>query len=446
MSSEEPRRGCFGCLFRFTLYSIIIAVVLVVLLVAGVLVFTGAIHDRYVFLPQLEKDIQRYAQAVQPVALDDGWNDYRCVMHTHSLWSHDSRVPFERILEAGKNVGVDAFFMTDHCIEGHADFSKQWQGLHDGVLFVRGFEMSEGFLLWNMPEDTSILCMMQPEQIAQMAEEKGGLLFYAHSEEDRLWDLPQYKGMEIYNIHTDLKDEKLFVFLVRALFSRPAYPELAMRLLYNDHPAIMAHWDELNQKRKITGFAANDAHQNNGIRLVYNQDGDFELWEAGPKFVKKFPKPISSLLYMYFKPTERNTTVYDFVVDKYEYSINFDNTHVLAKELTQEALVDSLIQGRCYVAFNGIAPAKGFVYIARDGKQQATMGEELKFSKGVTLKADAPLPCRYTVVKDGKTVHTFEGKTLDWQPTEAGQYRLELHLMLAGTWTPWIYTNPITLR
>lgn len=444
--SEENSRGCLSKLLRFALYALAAVVALVLLLVVGVLVFTGAIYDRFVYLPRVDKDIARYAAALEPVTLDDGWNEYRCVMHTHSHFSHDSTVPFERILEAGKNVGIDAFFMTDHCVEGHANFSLQWKGLYDGILFVRGFEMSHGFLLWAMPDDTSVLCMMQPEQIAHMAQERGGLLFYAHSEGNRMWDLPQYEGMEIYNIHTDLLEENYATLIPRLLYARRSYPSLAMRLLFDRHPDIFARWDSLNQQRKITGFAANDAHQNNGIRIIHAKDGRFQLWEAGPKFVTDFPAPINAYLNWYFKPTQDNQTVYNFVIDKYEYSINFDNTHILARELTQESLIESLRQGRVFVAFNHLAPAKGFVYFAQDGDQKAVIGEDMVFRTGVQLKAEAPLPARYTILKDGVAVHTFEGRTLEWNPVDHGQYRLELELMIAGEWTPWIYTNPITLR
>lgn len=440
-NTESP--GMLRLVLRWLFRGVMAVVVLLLLAVLGFFAYSGALYNRYVWLPKVERDVQALQPQVAPVALDDGWNEYRCVLHTHSHFSHDSRVPFERILEAGKNVGIDAFFMTDHCVEGHANFSLQWEGLHEGVLFVRGFEMSHGFLLWNMPPETNILCMMQPEQIAMMAEERGGLLFYAHSEEDRLWDLAQYRGMEIYNIHTDLKDESLALILPSLLLCHGRFPALAMRILFDRHPDIMGRWDGLNQTRSITGFAANDAHQNNGIRLIYNEEGRFELWEAGPKFVTTFSPLVSSLLKLWYRPTAKGETVLNFFVDKYENSINFANTHILARELTQESLVDSLIQGRVFVAFNMLAPAKGFTYFAESAGQKAVMGEVIPFTPGLTLRAEAPLPGRFTVVKDGVPVHTAEGASLDWKPDSPGQYRIEVELMIAGEWTPWIYTNPI---
>ena len=56
----------------------------------------------------------------------------------------------------------------------------------------------------------------------------------------------------------------------------------------------------------------------------------------------------------YYQPTKRDVTLLNFYVDKYENSINFNNTHVLAKELTADSLIESLIQGRVFVAFNSL--------------------------------------------------------------------------------------------
>ena len=35
--------------------------------------------------------------------------------------------------------------------------------------------------------------------------QNGGVLFSAHPENPREWDLPELTGMEIYNLHTDFK-------------------------------------------------------------------------------------------------------------------------------------------------------------------------------------------------------------------------------------------------
>ena len=63
----------------------------------------------------------------------------------------------------------------------------------------------------------------------------------------------------------------------------------------------------------------------------------------------------------------------------------------------------------------------------------------------VVLHARSPLPCRFTVVKDGRVVHQAEGRALDWLPAGPGKYRVEAELKILGEWAPWIYANPIHL-
>ena len=48
-----------------------------------------------------------------------------------------------------------------------------------------------------------------PDTIAKNVVEKGGIVFFSHTEEHRNWGNPYYQGMEIYNFHTDTKDENL---------------------------------------------------------------------------------------------------------------------------------------------------------------------------------------------------------------------------------------------
>ena len=48
------------------------------------------------------------------VTLDDGFDDYRAVLHVHSYHSHDSRGSLEEIRTAAKAAGVRVVMFTDH--------------------------------------------------------------------------------------------------------------------------------------------------------------------------------------------------------------------------------------------------------------------------------------------------------------------------------------------
>ena len=82
----------------------------------------------------------------------------------------------------------------------------------------------------------------------------GGLVVYVHTENPHNWSNPDYQAMEIYNIHTDIKDEdSLFPFIVNSIINGKKYRRWAYREIYDDQTAILANWDALNENRIITG-------------------------------------------------------------------------------------------------------------------------------------------------------------------------------------------------
>jgi len=94
-----------------------------------------------------------------------------------------------------------------------------------------------------------------------------------------------------------------------------------------------------------------------------------------------------------------------------------------------------------------IADSSGFVYMARNGNQKVVMGESIDFVPGeTTLQAFSPHVVRFRVLRYGKVVHEEDGASMEWKPDQPGKYRLEAYLNILGTWTPWVYTNPVNLR
>ena len=93
-----------------------------------------------------------------------------------------------------------------------------------------------------------------------------------------------------------------------------------------------------------------------------------------------------------------------------------------------------------------IADSSSFRWFAVAGTNQAVMGEAAPFATGTRLHALSPLPCRFTVLKDGNAVRQEEGRVMDWAPPGPGKYRVEAELKLLGEWVPWVYANPIQLQ
>ena len=419
-------------------------------LLAGMILFLfrDAIHDRYVLFPKQVVAWEELRKQRQEVTLDDGFTDVKGVCHSHSRFSHDSEMPFEKILEAAKKANIRFLFMSDHVINTKADFSWQWRGEHDGVFFFPGFEMGGGFLVWGLPQDTVLDDKIDKRLLAKMIDEKGGMVFFAHSERlEWFWDIPQLRGMEIYNIHTDFLDEKYIEVLPGMMLNTGKYPDQTIRKIFDRHDDILARWDEMNKTRKIVGMCSVDAHKNVGVRLVCDAEDQLVIRDTSPsldnsKNVNWLPR---WLLRPFFGDIAPGKTLFQVDWDPYERSLRYDNNHLLVKDVNEATLMEALREGRNFVAFDMLADATGFTFLAESGGRSAVLGDAIPFVAGAKLRIASPLPGRVTVMRDGVQVHQSEGRTFEVAADAPGKYRVEFDVRLMDEWTPWVYTNPINL-
>lgn len=430
--------------------------VLVVAVLLGIL-FVGLFHDalynRFVRFPKEKAAWDSFRANRIPVTTLTGYNEYRGAIHNHSHISHDSEVPWELILKTMKDQGRDFIIMSDHCQENDNNlYGLQWKGMHDGVLFIQGFEMQEGFMPVGLPEGTILSCDDEAPTLAAKIEQAGGTVFIIHAEQERQWELPQISAMEIYNIHPDFMDElkgfkRQLRLATNVLLNIRAYPDLTFRLVFDGSQKVIDKWDELNITRKIGGFGGNDTHQNVGVYGIYKPDGSLLLRHAEGEDIKTYKLNFLTrgLLRAFFGPLEPNREIFRFQLDPYERMTRFTCTHVLARELTEPAILQAIMDGRAFVGFDMIADSTGFVWLAKNGNKTAVMGESMEFAPGITLIAEAPNRCRFTVRRHGVQVYQEENVGIRWQPTEPGKYRVEAELNVAGTWVPWIYANPIEI-
>lgn len=454
---KERRQGCFWFGLRWSLRIAVVVVLLAVVLF--LVVFRGPLYHRFYLFPRQADAVEALEAARVPVTLETGWNEYRGVMHSHSEVSHDSIMKHEDILAALKEAGCRFILMSDHCVDGKADYSWGWKGLHDGVLFVRGFEMGYGFIPWGLPDDTVLSKSDPPEVLAQQIEELGGTLAICHSEEERNWELPQIKAMEVYNVHTNiiLKEEEDDDFM-RNLFkeviiNHRAYPEQTIRTLFDRDvlDLMLRKWDGLNTgDRTLTGFAGNDCHNNFGYRGIYTEDDAIYVIDTGhddpAEKAAEFELNVLTRLLarmLFAGPLEPGKEVFRFDLDPYARMSHYVNTHVLAGELSEPSVLEAVREGRAFFAFNMIGDATGFAFVAQNGGEKATLGEQIALAPGTKLRAESPLPCRFILVRNGERIAEMAGPSLEYDVSEPGKYRLEAELDIAGEWTPWVYTNPI---
>jgi len=330
----------------------------------------------------------KFAQERKSIPQAGVYNDYRAVLHVHAEDAPHTKGTRAEVLAGAKEAGVQVVMFTDH----RGPKPDTWSGMRDGILFIPG------------SEDDHLLRYPKPG-----AE----LRFLSHLEETPDATSTGFQGMEIYNRHTDATDEKAFDEYFKAAMKNPAewakiaaneskYPDEIYAAEQDYWPLLTSRWDKETVKHPFTGIAANDAHKNQ----TYN----------GVTF------------------------------DPYDVAFRFVSTHILALELTDSAIRDSLRNGRAYVAHDWLCDATGFVFTAGNNLGVFDMGDTVPMLPNTRLVARLPLAAKLKLIHNGSVVSESEGSELRFVPKEEGSYRLEAWLTVDGEDRPWIYANPIFLE
>lgn len=406
--------------------------------------FTPGLWHRWFTYPKLERMVQELQAQRREVPEIYDLKVYRGVMHSHSYWSHDSEGTLTRIIPAAKKNGIDFIFLTDHPHHSLDSFPRGYHGYYDGILIEPGSER-HGYCAW--PMDSTVIDWSVPrDTVIRDIVSRGGMFFYAHSEEDHNWSNPYYQGMEIYNIHTDIKDESLVPHVANFFVNGNKFRHWALRGIFDEPTSILALWDSLNTVRKIVGFSAVDAHENQNFRARMLADGRVQ-------WLRPDAKPFDTVevtfwnRWMFHEPDEEGW-VFEFMVDTYETSFNHVLNYVLADTLSVSSLRQHILVGHLFVAFKGLGDATGFMFYAVDNNDQvsAILGDSVSVNNVTSLRAVSPLPGKFRLVKNGKVIDESEPAVYgyDWDgPVEVGNYRVEVRVELDGEEVPWVYSNMI---
>ena len=343
-----------------------------------------------------------------------GMHDLSCVVHLHSTHS-DGTGTVRQIARAAARARADVVLLTDHdTLAAKREGEEGWYG---DVLLLAGEEVSplrrDHYLAFGIDREIRHRGL-DACAIARAVRDAGGFGFAAHpfSEGSKRFKRPgmpfggldcdALHGIELWNMANDAGEQLASIPAALRFLAMPA------RVL--DHPPErnMRGWDELCRTRRVVALGGLDAHQY-GKRI-------------GP-----------------FVPVR---------VMAYHRSFRLIRTHVLcekapARELEHDrALVyDALREGRCYIAVDAVAPARGFRFEAADVR----MGAEVPAGRR-TLHVRTPLPARLRLLRDGAEIAAAAGTTLDAEVEEPGAYRVEARRTSRGRERTWILSNPIYLR
>jgi hypothetical protein len=409
-------------------------------------------------LKAVHNDRIRIAGARHEVIDKTGYTDYRAVLHVHASDSPHTGGTRAELLDAAHKAGVSIVMLNDHT-GGDRDFiDDSWRGVREGVLFIPGAE-TEGFLVYPVSSIKGRKWTSREEYI-RIVKERGGNIFLSHVEEKLDWQVQGLDGIEIYNNHTDVKDEPGFYAWLRQNLVDPEglggleralrdYPQEVFGVCQDYLSEIMAKWDRELATYRLTGIAANDCHHNQVFTLtaVDTNTAELQYISSKPTSVRITSKDAPGIPEI-VRGRAPGEVVASLDFDPYDRSFRYVTTHILGKKLEEREVRDALTRGHCYVAHDWLCDPTGFCYLAQDerGRTVGIMGDQVRLGGGVVLKAALPAQCLIKVILDGKVLSETMGDSAQIIARRPGVYRIEGFLTIDGELRPWIYSNPIYVQ
>ena len=411
-------------------------------------------------LKAAHEDALRLQQKRKTLPPLPGFRDYKSIIHAHAEDSAHTGGTRAEMLADAKQVGVQVIMLSDHLRPPRDFINDSWRGLHDGVLFIPGSE-ARGFLVY--PVKSIMDRMDEPEEkLIPAVTVNTGLIFLSHIEERKEHSMEGLTGMEIYNRHYDAKKDMAGVIALALRLLDPAklaqlqedlrlYPDelLAAQVTYQED--YLRKWDAEAQIRRLTGIAANDCHHNQifVVKMVDEKTvligTNVDKEDSMRRITADFQPGISQLTKGH-KPGDILARA-DF--DPYFRSFRDSATHILAPELTEEAIRAALQQGHAFVSHDWMCDPTGFVLTISDaveGGATRVMGDQIRFAPGQKLRARFPVSCHARLLRNGKVISEFYGQRMEYAVESPGVYRVEGWLTLDREDRPWIYSNPIYVR
>src|SRR4030095_8990939 len=225
-------------------------------------------------LARLHDTIQQLSSQRTNTTPDPTFRDYReykGVVHVHSFLGGHSSGNFQDIIDAAKANQLDFVVMTEHTERDVDTAAMTLQGVHGGILFLNGNEVSvkdAGRALLIPGLETQSYQNATLETLSQQVRAKQGLAIVAYPEEFHGWTSDAYDSVEVYNLYTNTKQINLGKMFFDGVWSYGSYPDLLFANFYERPNENLRLWDQaLARGKRLTALAGNDAHANVGVSL-----------------------------------------------------------------------------------------------------------------------------------------------------------------------------------
>jgi len=345
--------------------------------------------------------------------------DYTGVIHFHSSYSHDGRIPVGDILQAADENGLDFLMLTDHFTLGARKSGKE--GWHGGVLLVVGQEISPRFnhyLAFGIDEEVvgdEDDMEWRPQDYIDRVRRLGGIGFIAHPDHEgtkmfhvkhfpwKDWSVSGYTGIGVWDFMTDWQStlRSFSRALIGYLF--PAF------VLKGPRGITLERWDDLNKTGRVVGIGELDNHD-----------------------------------------TSRTILGITLSIFPFRKAFRFIRTHLLLDNPLQgetekdiKALLEALERGRAYIAMEHFRNATGFSLTLSDEDRAVTMGDQFALKGDAVLQVTAPEEAKIRIIHDGHPCAEAVGTDLTYTVSQKGVYRAEAYTRIWGRYRPWIFSNPV---
>ncbi|MGI8918973.1 MAG: hypothetical protein ACR2H6_10255 [Pyrinomonadaceae bacterium] len=368
-------------------------------------------------LANLRETIQQLAAQRNSSASDPMFREYKGVVHVHSFLGGHSNGTFQEIVAAAKWNQLDFVLMTEHTERDINTAAMTLQGIHDGVLFLNGNEVSvtnTGRVLLIPGLQSQSDASSTLEALTQQVRAKQGLSIVAYPQEFVGWNSNAFDGVEVYNLYTNARQINRVSMFFEGLWAYSSYPDLLFANFYKRPDENLRLWDQAQTRgQRLTSLAGVDAHENVGFA---------------------------------FKG-------FGLQLDPYVRTFQLVRVHLLiphGERLTAETVLRAVREGHCFIGFDLLSDTTGFRFTASSGGEVRLQGDELQLQGEARFNVSVPLQSRIILLKNGARIRDEYGKTnAEFLVTEPGVYRCEVYLPQLPhpvSKEPWIISNPIYVR
>jgi hypothetical protein len=348
-------------------------------------------------------------------------------IHIHTSLS-DGHASHEEVATLAARAGLDYLIVTDH--NAYAPAHQGWHaapglpGRAPEVLLLVGEEVHDPahsqeshYLVFGAGEDVATEAD-SPAQLVAAVAARGGLGFIAHpyehsgaySHEDEIdwrdWSVRGYTGLEVWNYMSEFKAHlpNAWQSLLFAL-----WPKLAIS---GPFPETLARWDALNADGPVMGLGGVDAHAT--------------TYSLGP-----LQRQVFGYAHLF-----RALRMHLLLEEEWTRDVAHDAGLVYA----------ALAAGRGFLAYDALAPARGFTFTAQQREAAAVCGQSLPAGRGTRFRIQTPAPAHLRLILNGFCVAEERGSDLVYDSRTPGVYRAEAYRRYAGRERGWVFSNPIAVR